>query len=842
MLLQFFVCTYIFSICLADIDESLLYCKSSPPKLTNGIIKRDRVSYYTGKGYLGSMEYMCLSGYNLLGNKIVTCQNGIWSKMTQCIPKRRCPPIQTYPRNTIVVSDNITYFQNDPQQIIAGSTVTIRCQDKYELDPASEGSLTIQCQNEGSWTPMPSCRHVQGLCNYSKLYLPAGSRIIRMDLKFSEHDRQLHAVGSSLEYACDEGYRLHGDQTSLIVQCLESGSWSALPVCEFVYQAEQPVRCSYPIYIKNGYMAVYNVTIWEDQTYTGRIVYECNYGFETLDEKDQIISECINGSWTNVTDCQEMPTCQKQDLLTIESQAENSYVYNVSLQYIRDPQAFVYNSYVLRECLPNFEHNPSSPSLTIRCQRSTNTWTGTPICRAIDTVAEESSESSDNLVLLTENATETSIQAETMSNTIVFSTVHAITCDSNDIPLLTNADLVQSPLNVTYEVDTKLTYRCQSGYESLLNQSSYTICLINGTWSLDAINASMCQLRQLPEEVPVDTSTTIMSDTTAEYNNTLDGNENVTIINDSNATMTSSTQSKGASDRRVRHILSQCKQLPQIENALLLSDDTIKSNSNNETTYSGSLLYVCQLGFMSDTNEHEPFRLTCQNGVFHPKTICIEKPRCSLPLPIDISRLSIINSMINVFDASTNEAIPGSYVLLNCVNKINNENSIFNMTCMENGQWSALPVSCIAPFKRRCSSGITIPNARTRINAKLTTDGYYDDGSRATYQCLDNFVHDRQSGPLHIQCRNGRWGPRPRCIPSGCLEPMPDMIENGWKSAESFVVHNNVKYYTLARYSCNKNAVLVDSSLSIIDIGCQNREWKNTTLPACQLRGEERKK
>lgn len=70
----------------------------------------------------------------------------------------------------------------------------------------------------------------------------------------------------------------------------------------------------------------------------------------------------------------------------------------------------------------------------------------------------------------------------------------------------------------------------------------------------------------------------------------------------------------------------------------------------------------------------------------------------------------------------------------------------------------------LAPFRRRCQSGITIPNARTQIYAKLTMDGYYDDGSRATYRCLENFVHDRQSGPLRIQCRNGRWGPRPRCI------------------------------------------------------------------------------
>ncbi|UJR36529.1 hypothetical protein I4U23_029250 [Adineta vaga] len=214
----------------------------------------------------------------------------------------------------------------------------------------------------------------------------------------------------------------------------------------------------------------------------------------------------------------------------------------------------------------------------------------------------------------------------------------------------------------------------------------------------------------------------------------------------------------------------------------------------------------------------------------------MEKPRCSLPLPIDLSRLSIVNSMINVFDISTNEAIPGSYIRLNCLDKTNNENMIYNMTCLENGQWSTLPTTCIAPFKRRCQSGITIPNARTQIHAKLTTDGYYDDGSRAVYRCLENFVHDRQSGPMHIQCKNGRWGPRPRCIPTGCLEPMPDNIENGWKSAESYVIYNDVKYYLLARYSCHKNAMPVDPSSSIIDIECRNSEWKYKTLPACQMK------
>lgn len=72
--------------------------------------------------------------------------------------KKRCSPIQTYPLNTVIESDNTTFFQNDEQQIIAGSTIILRCIDNYEYDPTSHGSLIIQCQNDGSWTSMPNCR------------------------------------------------------------------------------------------------------------------------------------------------------------------------------------------------------------------------------------------------------------------------------------------------------------------------------------------------------------------------------------------------------------------------------------------------------------------------------------------------------------------------------------------------------------------------------------------------------------------------------------------------------------------------------------------------------------
>ena len=71
-------------------------------------------------------------------------------------------------------------------------------------------------------------------------------------------------------------------------------------------------------------------------------------------------------------------------------------------------------------------------------------------------------------------------------------------------------------------------------------------------------------------------------------------------------------------------------------------------------------------------------------------------------------------------------------------------------------------------------------------------------------------------------------------LANGCLEPLPDTIENGWKSMESYIIQSDTKYYLLTRYSCHGNALLVDSSARVIDIHCRNSQWQFQTLPACQ--------
>ena len=61
----------------------------------------------------------------------------------------------------MVESSNVTFFGNNHQQILVGSTITLRCIENYEFESSSNKTYIIQCQNDGSWTSMPSCRRKQ---------------------------------------------------------------------------------------------------------------------------------------------------------------------------------------------------------------------------------------------------------------------------------------------------------------------------------------------------------------------------------------------------------------------------------------------------------------------------------------------------------------------------------------------------------------------------------------------------------------------------------------------------------------------------------------------------------
>jgi hypothetical protein len=119
------------------------------------------------------------------------------------------------------------------------------------------------------------------------------------------------------------------------------------------------------------------------------------------------------------------------------------------------------------------------------------------ITQIIPTENEEIPIEKEDILFPQDNSSSNHFQTSTIqteNSTVVFDTTHTIFCHSNEIPLVPNAVLIQSELNLTYDVGTTLFFTCQPGHEALFNETSFTICSMNGTWSIDTININMCQL------------------------------------------------------------------------------------------------------------------------------------------------------------------------------------------------------------------------------------------------------------------------------------------------------------------------------------------------------------
>ena len=73
---------------------------------------------------------------------------------------------------------------------------------------------------------------------------------------------------------------------------------------------------------------------------------------------------------------------------------------------------------------------------------------------------------------------------------------HTVVCYLNRIPIIPKSVVIQFDLNRNYNIGATLVFTCQSDYQTLLNQSTFIACSINGTWYIDTINMTICQLRK----------------------------------------------------------------------------------------------------------------------------------------------------------------------------------------------------------------------------------------------------------------------------------------------------------------------------------------------------------
>ncbi|XP_033125717.1 CUB and sushi domain-containing protein 3-like, partial [Anneissia japonica] len=153
--------------------------------------------------YGSTVNYVCNTGYNLVGSTMVTCQsNGTWSDSPPTCQLVNCGDPGT-PTNGEKNGSDETY----------GSTVTYVCDNGYNLI----GTAMVTCQSDGTWSnSTPTCQIVD--CKH-----PGSPLNVTVDVNETTY-------GAIATYSCLPGYSISSGNNWRT--CGPDGSWTGIePTC-----------------------------------------------------------------------------------------------------------------------------------------------------------------------------------------------------------------------------------------------------------------------------------------------------------------------------------------------------------------------------------------------------------------------------------------------------------------------------------------------------------------------------------------------------------------------------------------------------------------------------------
>nr|XP_056700816.1 complement receptor type 1-like [Euleptes europaea] len=185
-----------------------------PPTIANGKHSgSDRDDYEYGS----AITYNCESGFSLIGDKTIVCtveENGINGKWSESAP--RCEVVECR-RPEISNGRIVSAYQ---PSYTYGNTVMFECYHGYIL----QGENVIKCEDDNTWHPvLPVC--VPNSCGP-----PTGLNFAELLVAYK--NKTSYPVGSVVKYECQPGYTKQPKQPSFII-CLTSMKWSSVHVlCE----------------------------------------------------------------------------------------------------------------------------------------------------------------------------------------------------------------------------------------------------------------------------------------------------------------------------------------------------------------------------------------------------------------------------------------------------------------------------------------------------------------------------------------------------------------------------------------------------------------------------------
>lgn len=203
--------------------------------------------------------FFCDTGYSLIGDDQRDCQSdGLWGGTSPTCEIKDCGPLSD-PADGLVTVTLTTYDE------MANYT----CDAGYDLI----GVQTRTCWQDGNWSDAePSCQRKD--CG-----LPP------------EIDHGVYDIPDGTEYEDTAVYSCivyYGIVGSAIVQCLDTGLWDTIPVCD--------IDCGSPISIENG-----NFTPPTSTLKNTEVTYVCNDGYEMIRQADITCQD--NGTWTQAPGC-----------------------------------------------------------------------------------------------------------------------------------------------------------------------------------------------------------------------------------------------------------------------------------------------------------------------------------------------------------------------------------------------------------------------------------------------------------------------------------------------------------------------------------------------------------
>uniref|UniRef100_A0A673T9I6 Complement factor H n=1 Tax=Suricata suricatta TaxID=37032 RepID=A0A673T9I6_SURSU len=463
-----------------------------------------------------SVEFSCREEFTMIGNKSVTCKSGVWIQLPQCIATNeleKCkynlsiPEVNRLNKTEFDHNENISYrckgkserkhstcingrwdpklsctvqMQSCPPppqipnaQNMAttinyqdGEKVSVVCQDDYMIQDGDE----LVCK-DGQWQSIPHC--------VEKTPCPQPPQIEHGTIKSSKFSRkmdetlkpELYAHGTKLNYACEDGFRISGNDE---IMC-HMGNWSSPPRCV-------GLPCAPPHLIPHGIPSPKS----ESYQYGEEVTYQCTEG---LVINGPATIKCLGGKWSHQPECKNMDCFSLPDFGNATPIGRQKAVYRSGEKVTyKCPRHYLLDG-------PN----------TVQCINSQ--WIGKPICKDISCVNPPRVE---NAIILDEKLKYLPGQRASYKCTEPFYLVGVqdVTCsngnwtqppqclDPNEKceppPTIDNGDTTTFPKS-EYDPGSSVEYQCQSMY---VLEGNKVITCSKGQWSTPPKCLDVCKISE----------------------------------------------------------------------------------------------------------------------------------------------------------------------------------------------------------------------------------------------------------------------------------------------------------------------------------------------------------